>query len=208
MGLDIVMFKDQFTPQQKMDICTFEEGDPTENPWVKGKPAQIHIEIVLHNPNWLIQFNEQKSLIQNALSDIALSIEHIGSTAVAGLAAKPIIDIDLIIENPKDESSYIPQLEALGYELIIREPSWYQHRMLKLSNPMVNLHVFGKNCPEHWRHLLFKQWLTTHPDDLANYATIKQFAKHNVKTTQDYNLKKQSLVRAIYQKIFTSLIGD
>ncbi|MGC6599959.1 GrpB family protein, partial [Escherichia coli] len=86
----------------------------------------------------LIQFNEQKSLIQNALSDIALSIEHIGSTAVAGLAAKPIIDIDLIIENPKDESSYIPQLEALGYELIIREPSWYQHRMLKLSNPMVN----------------------------------------------------------------------
>ncbi|MGR6439792.1 hypothetical protein ACU42Y_18180 [Proteus mirabilis] len=46
MGLDIVMFKDQFTPQQKMDICTFEEGDPTENPWVKGKPAQIHIEIV------------------------------------------------------------------------------------------------------------------------------------------------------------------
>lgn len=49
MGLDIVMFKDQFTPQQKMDICTFEEGDPTENPWVKGKPAQIHIEIVPHN---------------------------------------------------------------------------------------------------------------------------------------------------------------
>ena len=73
---------------------------------------------------------------------------------------------------------------------------------------MVNLHVFGKNCPEHWRHLLFKQWLTTHPDDLANYAAIKQLAKHNVKTTQDYNLKKQSLVRTIYQKIFTSLIGD
>ena len=145
MGLDIVMFKDQFTPQQKMDILHFlKKVIRRKTLGLKGKPAQIHIEIVPHNPNWLIQFNEQKSLIQNALSDIALSIEHIGSTAVAGLAAKPIIDIDLIIENPKDESSYIPQLEALGYELIIREPSWYQHRMLKLSNPMVNLHVFGK----------------------------------------------------------------
>ncbi len=119
MGLAIVMFKDQLTPQQKMDICTFEEGDPTENPWVQGKPAQIHIEIVPHNPNWLIQFNEQKLLIQNALSDLALSIDHIGSTAVAGLAAKPIIDIDLIIGNSEDESSYVPQLEALGYELIV-----------------------------------------------------------------------------------------
>ncbi|HHR3935051.1 MULTISPECIES: GrpB family protein [Gammaproteobacteria] len=79
--------------------------------------------------------------------------DHVGSTAVEGLAAKPIIDIDLIVENPEDEASYLLALEALGYELTIREPSWYQHRMLKLHHPMVNLHVFGKDCPEYYRHL-------------------------------------------------------
>lgn len=60
-----------------------------------------------------------KIVNSDALSNLALSIDHIGSTAVAGLAAKPIIDIDLIIGNSEDESSYVPQLEALGYELIV-----------------------------------------------------------------------------------------
>ncbi|BDA61781.1 GrpB family protein [Shewanella xiamenensis] len=116
-------------------------------------PEQVHIEIVAHDPDWLARFSVQKSLIKSALGDLVLSIDHVGSTAVEGLAAKPIIDIDLIVENPEDEASYLLALEALGYELTIREPSWYQHRMLKLHHPMVNLHVFGKDCPEYYRHL-------------------------------------------------------
>lgn len=199
------MFKDQLTAQQKQAICTFEEGDPNENPWVKGQPELVQIEVVAHNPDWFARFGVQKELIQKALGDLALSIDHVGSTAVAGLAAKPIIDIDLIVEEPENEASYISKLEILGYELTIREPSWYQHRMLKLNHPMVNLHVFGKNCPEHHRHLLFKEWLQTHPEDLADYAAIKEIAKNNVNTTQDYNQKKQNVVRTIYQKIFAKL---
>lgn len=198
------MFKNRLTQQQKAAICVFEEGDPNENPWVKGKPEQVHIEIVAHDPDWFARFSIQKSLIKSALGDLVLSIDHVGSTAVEGLAAKPIIDIDLIVENSEDEASYIPALEALGYELTIREPSWYKHRMLKLYHPMVNLHVFGKDCPEYYRHLLFKEWLQTHPDDLADYAAIKEIAKNNVNTMQDYNQKKQNVVRTIYQKIFES----
>lgn len=199
------MFKDQLTAQQKKLVCTFEDGDPNENPWVRGKPEQVQIEVVAHDTDWFARFGVQKEQIQKVLCDVALSIDHVGSTAVEGLAAKPIIDIDLIIENPEDEISYIPALETLGYELTIREPSWYQHRMLKLHYPMVNLHVFGKDCPEHHRHLLFKEWLQTHSDDLADYAAIKEIAKNNVNTMQDYNQKKQDVVRAIYQKIFATL---
>lgn len=199
------MFKDQLTAQQKKLVRTFEDGDPNENPWVKGKPEQVQIEVVAHDTDWFARFGVQKELIQKVLGDIVLSIDHVGSTAVEGLAAKPIIDIDLIIENPEDEVSYIPALETLGYELTIREPSWYQHRMLKLHYPMVNLHVFGKDSPEHHRHLLFKEWLQTHSDDLADYAAIKEIAKNNVNTMQDYNQKKQDVVRAIYQKIFATL---
>ncbi|MGL4674745.1 MAG: GrpB family protein, partial [Wohlfahrtiimonas sp.] len=87
------MFKDQLTAQQKKLVCTFVD----ENPWVKGKPEQVHIEVVAHDPDWFARFGVQKELIQKVLGDIALSIEHVGSTAVIGLAAKPIIDIDLII---------------------------------------------------------------------------------------------------------------
>ncbi|WP_077928318.1 GrpB family protein [Wohlfahrtiimonas populi] len=199
------MFKDQLTTQQKKLVCTFEDGDPNENPWVKAKPEQVHIEVVAHDPDWFARFGVQKESIQKVLGDLALSIDHVGSTAVIGLAAKPIIDIDLIVENPENEASYVPTLESLGYELTIREPSWYQHRMLKLHDPMVNLHVFGKNCPEHHRHLLFKEWLQTHPDDLADYAAIKEIAKNDVNTMQAYNQKKQDVVRAIYQKIFATL---
>lgn len=199
------MFKDQLTTQQKKLVCTFEDGDPNENPWVKSKPEQVQIEVVAHDPDWSARFGVQKELIQKILGDVALSIDHVGSTAVVGLAAKPIIDIDLIVENPEDEASYIPALETLGYELTIREPSWYQHRMLKLHYPMVNLHVFGKDSPEHHRHLLFKEWLQTHPEDLADYTAIKEIAKNNVNTMQDYNQKKQDVVRAIYQKIFAEL---
>lgn len=199
------MFKDQLTTQQKKLVCTFEDGDPNENPWVKAKPEQVHIEVVAHDPDWFARFGVQKESIQKVLGDLALSIDHVGSTAVIGLAAKPIIDIDLIVENPENEASYVPTLESIGYELTIREPSWYQHRMLKLHDPMVNLHVFGKNCPEHHRHLLFKEWLQTHPDDLADYAAIKEIAKNDVNTMQAYNQKKQDVVRAIYQKIFATL---
>ncbi|NHW59438.1 GrpB family protein, partial [Escherichia coli] len=91
--------------------------------------------------------------ITQKLKDKCLAIEHIGSTAVPGLDAKPIIDIDLIVADPADEPRYIPWLNQLGYELTVREPSWYQHRMLKLETPKVNLHIFAPNCPEHLRHI-------------------------------------------------------
>ncbi len=96
MGLDIVMFKDQFTPQQKMDILHFlKKVIRRKTLGLKGNRPKYTLKLSPIILIGFIQFNEQKSLIQNALSDIALSIEHIGSTAVAGLAAKPIIDINL-----------------------------------------------------------------------------------------------------------------
>ncbi len=188
----------------RAEIMHFEDGDPHENPWVAGKPTSEDIQVETCNPQWFETFAAQKAEIEGALAQTALHIEHVGSTAVPDLAAKPVIDIDLIVTDPEDEDSYVPALEALGYRLQIRERSWYQHRMLRYENPRVNLHVFGPACPEHIRHILFRDWLRDHPADRQRYAQAKLLAKDGVTNATDYNARKQNVVRAIYQDIFRS----
>lgn len=129
-------------------IQTFEPGDPNENPWVQGRPGPELIEVLAYAPTWSQTYGQLYRQIIKALKNRALAVEHIGSTAVPHLSAKPVIDIDLIVADPEDEASYIPALQALGYVLTVRERSWYGHRMLKLQNPRANLHVFGPASPE------------------------------------------------------------
>lgn len=184
-------------------IVSFEEGDPDENPWIDGKPRQEEIEVETFDPRWAGQYEIRRAEISAAVSGM-LAIEHVGSTAVPDLPAKPVIDIDLVVPDPEHEAGYVPVLQALGYELTIRERSWYQHRMLRREEPRVNLHVFGPACPEHARHLLFRDWLRAHPADRRRYAAAKMLAKDGVSTAHDYNRRKQDVVLDIYREIFRS----
>lgn len=185
-------------------ITTFEDGDPNENPWVAGQPKEELIEVQAYDANWPVLYQRLSQDILGALGNKALTIAHVGSTAVVGLPAKPVIDIDVLVADPEQEEDYVPALEALGYALSIRERSWYQHRMLRQEEPRVNLHVFGPDCPEHIRHILFRDWLGTHPEDLQRYADAKTQAKEGVNNVRDYNQRKQAVVRDIYRKIFES----
>lgn len=195
----------QLKPHQT-EIISFEAGDPDENPWVQSSPEIVKdLQVVPFDPKWLQTFSIWENRIQQALGEKALSISHVGSTAVPGLAAKPIIDMDLIVKDPSHEADYIPALEALGFKLTIREPSWYQHRMLKHRTPEINLHVFAPNCPEHLRHLLFRDWLKAYPEDCEQYAAAKNLALNGAITTEIYNQQKSAVVKAIYDKIFTAL---
>lgn len=196
---------DTFSPEDLSAVMHFEDGDPNENPWVCKAPPKIKIEVSEYNPIWPQLFIQEKARIQAALGNTVRHIEHVGSTAVPNLAAKPIIDIDLIVDDPADESRYIPQLTTLGYLHTVREPSWYQHRMLHLEEPQVNLHVFAPGCPEHLRHQLFRDWLITHPNDLADYAASKIQAKEGVNTTMDYNQRKNDVIQRIYADLFAYL---
>ncbi|REF27340.1 GrpB-like predicted nucleotidyltransferase (UPF0157 family) [Xenorhabdus cabanillasii] len=186
------------------DIIFFPEPDPNENPWVHGKPAEEVIDVVEYNPEWVATWQQLSSVIKETLGNVVLNIEHVGSTAVAGMVAKPVIDIDLIVEDPTQEEKYVPALERLGYELTVREPSFYQHRCLRLAKPRVNLHVFGLDCPEHIRHIWFRDWLREHPEDCERYIAAKITAKNNVKQVMDYNKRKEQVVHEISQRIFQS----
>jgi GrpB-like predicted nucleotidyltransferase (UPF0157 family) len=189
-------------------MATFEEitrhrdPDPDENPWVNGPPPPEVIEIVPYNPNWPTRYRALSVAIRAALRDGALEIEHVGSTSVEDLAAKDVVDIDLTVADPRDENSYLPALEAMGYTLTVREPSFHEHRCLRLDNPRVNLHVFGPDCPETIRHRMFREWLRAHPDDRERYETAKRSAVPGGGHVMDYNARKQEVVRDIYDRLF------
>ena len=161
-------------------------------------PLMGHIHIVDYDPEWPQLFEREVERIQAALGDRVLLIEHVGSTSVPGLAAKPRIDVLLVVADSANESAYVPALEAVGYVLRIREPDWYEHRVFKGSDMDVNLHVFSSGCPEIERMLLFRDWLRSNAADRQLYErTKRELARLDWKYTQNYADAKTEVVEEI-----------
>ena len=121
-----------------------------------------------------------------------------GSTAVPRLAAKPIVDMLLVVADSADEQTYVPALEAAGYVLRAREPDWYQHRMFKGPDTDINLHVLPESCPEIERMLLFRDRLRGDRADRELYeATKRELARRQWKYVQNYADSKGGVVEAI-----------
>ena len=170
-----------------------------------GAPEQLNSTVYLaeYDPGWPVIFIQLAQEIRNVLGASALLLEHAGSTSVPGLAAKPIIDMVLGVTASADESMYVPQLETLGYKLTIREPDWYEHRVLKRPKPKVNLHVFSADCEEIGRMLAFRDWLRQHPDDRTLYETTKrELSQQTWKYIQNYADAKSAIVQEIMGRAY------
>lgn len=156
------------------------------------------IELVEYDPSWSERFESERERIVAALGEHARAIEHVGSTAVPGLAAKPIVDVLLIVADSSDEESYVPALEAAGFHLRVREPDWYEHRMLKSPDSAVNLHVFSEGSPEAERMVGFRDRLRRDDQDRERYAAAKrELARKTWKYLQHYADAKASIVEDI-----------
>ena len=161
-------------------------------------PLVSPIQIVDYDPEWPRLYEREAERVQSALGDRALLIEHVGSTSVPGLAAKPKIDMLLVVANSADESAYIPDIEAAGYVLRIREPDWYEHRMFKGPDTDINLHIFSSGCREIDRMLLFRDWLRSNESDRRLYErTKRELARNNWKYMQNYADAKTTVVEEI-----------
>jgi len=178
------------------------------DPWVGEATKPGPILIVDYDATWPSQYKRVAAHIRAALGDAVLAIEHVGSTSIPGLAAKPIIDIDLTLPDPVNEAAYVPALERAGFILRRREPAWHQHRLLRLDEPRTNLHVFGPDCPELVRHRMFREWLIAHPHERELYRRTKLAAAamfaDGSGTTLQYNRQKEPVIREIYDRIFRS----
>ena len=156
------------------------------------------ILLLEYNPEWPALFRREAERVRMTLGERVLQLEHVGSTAVPGLAAKPIIDMALAVADSADESRYVPAMEAAGYVLRIREPKWYQHRLFKGPDIDINLHVFSLGCPEINRLLIFRDWLRDNDTDRDFYERSKrELAKRTWKYVQNYADAKTSVVEEI-----------
>ena len=173
-----------------------------------GAAPQTGVEITAPDPDWPRRYDHLAGRIREALGWRVLQLEHVGSTSVPGLPAKPIIDIDLTVADPEREQDYIPALETIGFRLKIREPWWYGHRALRADDPLCNLHVFGFDSPESVRHRIFRDWLRGNPGDRDRYAAAKRQAASEANArgehVMQYNARKEQVIREIYHRAFVA----
>jgi GrpB-like predicted nucleotidyltransferase (UPF0157 family) len=163
-------------------------------------PLTGPIVLADYDPEWPALYAREEARIRDALGDRVVAIEHTGSTSVPGLAAKPIIDITMLVADVNDEAAWIPDLEAAGYVVRIREsePEWYDHRVLKGPDTNVNLHVFSDGCVELERMVGFRDWLRTHDDDRDLYERTKRdLVTRQWQYVQNYADAKTEVVEGI-----------
>jgi GrpB-like predicted nucleotidyltransferase (UPF0157 family) len=139
-----------------------------------GGVEKSRVRIVDYDPAWPAKFKMHARIIADALGDSDLVIEHIGSTSVPGLAAKPIIDILVVVQDSADESVYLSQLEAAGYVLRVREPEWNEHRMFRTPARDVHVHIYSSGCHEIQRNLIFRDRLRQNVADRLRYEQVKR----------------------------------
>lgn len=191
------------------EIVTSYPDDPALVERIAHRTTPLKMNMADYDPAWPDTFLGLKALIINVLGSTAVDVEHVGSTSVPGLPAKAVIDIDLIVADPEDESAYVAQLEAAGFHFLLREPSWQQHRFFCHYSPVANLHVWGSESVEPIRHKIFRDWLRNHPDDKDAYATVKRGAIAESRKLGEhmmqYTDRKNAVIAGILRKAFRSL---
>ena len=139
-----------------------------------GGVEKREIRIVDCDHDWPSLYEAHAKIITDALGNSLLRIEHFGSTSVLGLAATPIIDILAVVADSADEASYLPKLQAAGYELRVREPNFHEHRMLRTPARHVHVHVYSQGAPEIHRILTFRDRLRSNAEDRKRYEGVKR----------------------------------
>jgi GrpB-like predicted nucleotidyltransferase (UPF0157 family) len=168
-------------------------------------PHRAAVELEEYDGAWPERFCAEEERIRGALGERASQVEHVGSTSVPGLAAKPIIDLVLVVADSAQEEDYVPALEETGYVLTIREPEWFEHRLLKTPERDVNLHVFSAGCEEVERMLAFRDHLRANDDDRLLYErTKRELAAQTWEHVQHYADSKTEVVEQIMQRARSS----
>jgi GrpB-like predicted nucleotidyltransferase (UPF0157 family) len=167
-----------------------------ERPWLDGP-----VTLADPDPGWAEQAGRLVAEIRAALGPAALVLEHVGSTSVPGLPAKPVLDLVLGVPDPGEEDAYVPALEELGCSLHLREPEWHEHRLLKRDDPAMNLHVFAAGSDEIARMVAFRDHLRRDDGDRELYLRTKlDLAARTWAYVQDYADAKADVVEDIMRR--------
>lgn len=175
-----------------------DDQQPTDGTFLVGGLEHREIVLVPYDRCWPELFDTQQHRIRAALGSRARQIEHIGSTAVPGLPAKPIIDVLIVVGDVEDEASYLPDLETAGLLIRVREPG---HRMLRTADLDVHVHVYSDGNPAIQRYLTFRDRLRSSNDDRDLYASTKaELAVRDWPTMNHYADAKTNVIQQILER--------
>ena len=160
------------------------------------------VQVVPHQHNWHILFNEECHHLHSIFGDYILSIHHIGSTSIAHIAAKPVIDLLIEVINIHEVDTFNEQMERLGYS--VRGENGIANRRFYTKggdNRTHHVHIYEQGHPEIDRHLAFRDYLNAHPADAQSYSKLKQklAAQFPYDITQ-YIAGKHDFIQEIDQK--------
>ena len=163
-----------------------------------GGVERVPIVLEAYDSAWVVRYEDHAQRVREAVGEGVLGLEHIGSTSVPGLCAKPIVDMLLVVADSANEAAYLPVLEGLGYQLRVREPKWHEHRMVRTPERDVHLHVFSEGCLEIQRQLMFRDRLRSNADDRAAYERVKrELAKRTWVDMNEYADAKSETIEGI-----------
>ncbi|WP_026124128.1 GrpB family protein [Nocardiopsis baichengensis] len=174
---------------------------------VRGEARGSHFDrseerVVLteYDPKWPYLFQREAERVRETLGDAVLAVEHVGSTAVPGLAAKPCVDVLLLVGDPAEEDAYRPALEKAGYTLHFAEPDFHDHRVFKGPGVTMNLHVFADGA-EPRRMLALRDRLRADAGDRGLYErTKRELAERFRDSVQDYSEAKTGVIEEILSR--------
>jgi GrpB-like predicted nucleotidyltransferase (UPF0157 family) len=138
-----------------------------------GRPRGDPIEVVAYDPSWAAAFEEWRGRLAEALGETAVRIEHVGSTAVPGLAAKPVIDVQVSVPDVDDEAAYVPAIEGIGVPLRFREPGHRYFRPPPGGPRTVQIHVCEAGSAWEREHLRFRDLLRADRELRDAYGRLK-----------------------------------
>jgi GrpB-like predicted nucleotidyltransferase (UPF0157 family) len=172
------------TPATELIVLGGRDGEP--------------IVIADYSPAWVERFELERGRLAAALGAVAVRIDHVGSTAVPGLGAKPIVDVLVAVPDPGDDAAFVPALTAAGYVLRVIEPG---HRMFRTPDREVHVHLWATESVDERRQLLFRDWLRVDAHDRELYERVKrQLAERPWHDHNDYADAKTDVVTVILNR--------
>lgn len=170
------------------------ERAPLDEVLIGGR-EKVPIVIVHYDEEWPNRYGLVRERVRTALGASALSVEHIGSTSVPGLAAKPIIDVLVTVQDVEDEAAFVQPLEGEGFVLRVRE---LEHRMFRTPARDVHVHLYEPDHEAVSAYLDLRDWLRVDADDRALYErTKRRLATRTWTDMNEYADAKTDVILAI-----------
>ena len=159
------------------------------------------IELLPHDPEWSAVYEEAKAILSPVLGEYALDIQHVGSTAIPGISAKPVVDIAVAIEHYPLPDEVLDAVKALGYTYWGEYGIPHRHLFFRRDLPVGhNVHINELANGEFQKHVLFRDYMRAHPDDAREYENLKRELAARYDEVGTYAENKSEYVQGILRK--------